>query len=92
MIKNRGLFVALVIVLEPIKIDEVCSGVMVGTIVGIMTDLAALKACDIGSIVLVGLCHICMTIVIVVVPVRLEISLLSSLREFSSAVWGSGVV
>jgi hypothetical protein len=90
-IENWSLFIRLVVVLKPIKFDEVCSGIAVGTIAGVVTNFSTLKAYDVGRIILVGLGHIG-SVVVVIVASGLEISPLPSPRESLSMVGSSGSV
>jgi hypothetical protein len=92
VVKNWSLLIALVVILETIEVNEVCSSVMMRAIACVVPYFATLKASDVGGIVLVGLCDICVSISSIVALSRLVSSLLSSLLESSALVGGSGTV
>jgi hypothetical protein len=84
MIENWSLFISLIIILEPIKIDEISSGVgLMGAVVGVVSYLSAVKACYVGGVPLVSLCYIGPIVVVL-----LEVFLLgsSSLKSLSSVM------
>jgi hypothetical protein len=87
--RELGLVRGVDIILKPVEFNEVCAGIPVRAVMGVMTDLAALKAGDIGCAILLGLCHVGSS---VVVASRLEVSSLSSSWESASSIGGSGAV
>jgi hypothetical protein len=92
MVKNWALFIALIIILEPVKFYKVGSSVVVGTLACVVSYFATLETGDIGSIILVGLGYVGMHVSPVIPSLGLVVTSLSSLLEPSSMVWSASVV